>query len=178
MLAAVSGRNVPDRASDQYIERAFDEFATSFDAKLAHLAYRAPAIIGALLADAGLERARTLDILDAGCGTGLCAEYVAPYARRLTGVDLSGGMLTQAAEKRVYDELIQSELTAYMRGQPDAFDVIVCADTLVYFGALDGAAEAAALALRPAGHFLFTVETWLDPDPAATFRIAPHGRYN
>ena len=44
-------------------------------------------------------------ILDAGCGTGLCGPLVAPHAQRLTGVDLSAGMLAQASEKGVYDEL-------------------------------------------------------------------------
>ena len=83
-------------------------------------------------------------MLDAGCGTGLCGPLVAPYARRLTGVDLSAGMLAQAHEKQVYDELLQGELTEYLRGQPEAFDVIVSADTLVYFGALDEVVAAAA----------------------------------
>ena len=37
MLAACSGRDVPPRASDAYVERTFDSFAASFDAKLAKL---------------------------------------------------------------------------------------------------------------------------------------------
>ena len=44
-LAACSGRDVPPRASDAYIEKTFDSFAASFDAKLAKLAYRAPALV-------------------------------------------------------------------------------------------------------------------------------------
>ena len=71
-------------------------------------------------------------MLDAGCGTGLCGPLVAPYARRLTGVDLSAGMLAQAKEKNVYDELFKVELTEYLRDHTEAFDLIVSADTLVY----------------------------------------------
>jgi predicted TPR repeat methyltransferase len=37
MLAACSGREVPPRASDAYVEKIFDDFAGSFDAKLAQL---------------------------------------------------------------------------------------------------------------------------------------------
>jgi hypothetical protein len=35
MIAACSGRDVPARASDAFIERTFDSFAGSFEAKLA-----------------------------------------------------------------------------------------------------------------------------------------------
>ena len=160
MLAACSGRAVPARASDAFVERIFDVFASSFDTKLEALSYRAPAIVGALVADAGLTRDRRLDVLDAGCGTGLCGPLVAPYARTLTGVDLSARMLAQAQEKGVYDELVKGELTAFLAARPGAYDLIVSADTLVYFGDLAAVIAATARALRPGGLFIFTVEAW------------------
>ena len=40
-----------------------------------------------MIEEAGVERAKQLDVLDAGCGTGLCGPLLAPYARRLVGVD-------------------------------------------------------------------------------------------
>ena len=89
MLAACSGRDVPARASDGFVEQTFDSFAGSFDSKLAKLQYRAPALVAGMLADSGVEASKSLDVLDAGCGTGLCGPLVAPYARRLVGVDLS-----------------------------------------------------------------------------------------
>ena len=119
MLSACTGRDTPARASDGYVQQSFDSFAASFESKLAKLAYRAPALVSAMLDDAGLEASRSLDVLDAGCGTGLCGPLIAPYARRLTGVDLSAGMLAQAKEKNVYDELLQTELTEYLRGQTE-----------------------------------------------------------
>jgi predicted TPR repeat methyltransferase len=178
MLAACSGRDVPARAADAYVETIFDEFASSFEAKLAKLSYRAPAIVGAMLEDAGLPAAKQLDVLDAGCGTGLCGGFLAPYARRLVGVDLSGGMLEKAREKAVYDELEKAELTDYLRCHPVAFDVIVSADTLVYFGALDEVAAAMTGALKPGGVAIFTLEEWIDGGADATFAIGTHGRYH
>ena len=59
------------RASDAYIQKVFDSFATSFEAKLAMLHYQAPMLIAAALADSGVVKAK-VEILDAGCGTGLC----------------------------------------------------------------------------------------------------------
>lgn len=177
MLAACTGRDVPGRASDAFVTTTFDGFAASFEAKLAALSYRAPALVAALIEDA-LEPSKALDVLDAGCGTGLCGPLVAPYARHLTGVDLSAGMLAHAADKRVYDELAQGELTEYLRRHADAFDLIVSADTLVYFGDLSGVMAAAARALHPAGLLVFTLEDAAGRDADAGFRLEQHGRYS
>ena len=177
MLAACSGRDVPARASDAFVERTFDSFAATFDAKLASLAYRAPALVAEMLAHAGVEASRSLDVLDAGCGTGLCGPLLAPYAKRLVGVDLSEGMLARARTRDVYDELNRRELTAYLREAPESFDVIVSADTLVYFGPLDEVAGAAANALRPGGVLVFTVEELPDAAGDTGYSISPNGRY-
>jgi len=177
MIAACSGRDVPARASDAFIERTFDSFAGSFEAKLAKLLYRAPALVAAMLAGPDAEASKTLDVLDAGCGTGLCGPLIAPYARRLVGVDLSARMLAQAQAKKVYDQLVKCELTAYLRDSPGAFDAIVSADTLVYFGPLQEVMAASASALRPGGRLIFTVEEMSGAASDAGYSISPHGRY-
>jgi len=178
MLAACTQRDIPLRASDAYVETTFDNFAASFDSKLANLKYRAPALVAAIVDDLGLERSRSLAVLDIGCGTGLCGPLVAPYARRLTGVDLSAGMLAQAKQRNVYDELIKGELTDYLRESSDAYDLVVSADTLVYFGGLEEVLAAAAGALRPGGFFVFTLEHLVAPDANVDYRLEPHGRYS
>jgi predicted TPR repeat methyltransferase len=176
MLAACTGREVPARASNDFVEATFDNFASSFDAKLAKLSYRAPALVAAMLEDAGVERSHRLDVLDAGCGTGLCGVLVAPFARRLVGVDLSEKMLAHAKEKNVYHALIKAELTEFLRDNREACDLIVSADALVYFGDLDGVIAAAAGALRPGGLFVFTLEHALGDGVA--HRLEMHGRYS
>jgi predicted TPR repeat methyltransferase len=177
-LAAVTSRDVPLRASDAYVQTVFDSFSSSFEVKLARLHYRAPQLVAEALASARPAPTRSYDVLDAGCGTGLCGPLLAPYARRLTGVDLSPGMLEHARAKNVYDALYHVELTAFLADQPQGFDIIVSADTLVYFGALEDFSAAVAEALRPGGLLVFTVEEWVAEDPAATYCIRPHGRYN
>jgi predicted TPR repeat methyltransferase len=131
-----------------------------------------------MLEDAGLEPSKHLDVLDAGCGTGLCGPLVAPYARRLVGVDLSEGMLGRANEKQVYDALIKTELTQFLRDSRDAFDLIVSADTLVYFGGLDDVLGAAAAALRPNGLLVFTLEHAVAGEANVDYRLELHGRYS
>ena len=138
MLAACTGRDVPSRASDALRRGNLRSFAASFESKLAKLVVSCAGACRGNAGRSGLVPSKSLDVLDAGCGTGLCGPLVAPYARRLTGVDLSAGMLAQAKEKNVYDELVKGELTEYLRDSSAAFDLIVSADTLVYFGGLDG----------------------------------------
>ncbi|CAM4084876.1 tetratricopeptide repeat protein [Roseateles saccharophilus] len=177
-LAAVTGRNAPERASDDYVSKLFDSFSLSFDERLAFLEYRAPSLVAELLQRLAPEARGDLAVLDAGCGTGLCAPFLAPYARELIGVDLSGGMLDKARERGGYHELVKAELVGYLQHHPARFDLIVSADTLCYFGRIDAAMKAAAQALRPGGRLIFTVEALSGevPEPAG-YRLQLHGRY-
>lgn len=176
-LAACTGQDVPVRASDGFVKELFDRTAASFDEKLmGKLSYRGPHIVAGLL-DGHVAADGTLDVLDGGCGTGLCAPVLAPYARHLTGVDLSSGMLAKGMERQLYDELVEAELTAYLRERQNAFDLIVMADTLIYFGDLAALFVAVKRALRPGGAFVFTVEVATESVQPVDYRLDPSGRY-
>ena len=176
-LAACTGQDVPERATDAYIESTFDLFANSFEAKLAALNYRAPQLTAAAVARVCGEPAKQLTILDAGCGTGLCGPLLKPYACRLDGVDLSAQMLAKAASRGVYDSLARAELSAFLGSNSERYDLIVSADTLCYFGGLASVIAAAARALRPEGWLIFTLEALLSEDQDQHYRLQPHGRY-
>ncbi len=176
MLAACTGAAAPARASDGYVRATFDAFAGGFDQALDRLGYRAPALIGELLGRLLPAPDASLVIADAGCGTGLCADFLRPRARQLVGIDLSPGMLARARAGKRYDLLVEAELTAWLSSQRHACDLIVSADTLCYFGALEGVLTGAAGALRPGGWLVFTVER--ARDGVAAFRLEPSGRYS
>lgn len=176
MLAACTGHGVPARASDAFVAKTFDSFAASFESKLQRLYYRAPALVAAMVEDAAVQPVKALDVLDIGCGTGLCGPLLAPYARRMVGVDLSEGMLAQAREKNVYDQLVKAELTEFLTNNHEAFDLIVSADTLVYFGDLKPVISAMSGALRPGGHAAFTLEHAVGAG-SVDYRLEFHGRY-
>ncbi|HZE90975.1 MAG TPA: tetratricopeptide repeat protein, partial [Rhizobacter sp.] len=136
LAACEGGGNTPERASDAYVERTFDAFAATFDANLTALGYRAPELVATLLHELLPAPARQFDVLDLGCGTGLCGPLVREWSHHLSGCDLSQGMLDKAERRHVYDELVHAELVAHLVARPEQFDALICADTLCYFGEL------------------------------------------
>jgi predicted TPR repeat methyltransferase len=174
--SACSGGEVPDRASDGYVRQVFDKFSESFDKVLNDLEYSAPEQIAGAVAALVPAPAGDLQVLDAGCGTGLCGKLMRPYAARLTGVDLSAGMLAKATERALYDNLLEAEVVDYMRLHAASFDLIVSADTLIYFGDLLPFFRAAANALKPAGYLVVTMEACEEPSDRG-FKLHHHGRY-
>jgi predicted TPR repeat methyltransferase len=133
MLGAVKGENRLDRAPDEVVRKMFDQFAPNFEHRLGQLEYRVPQLVEDILRRR-LEPTGQLAVLDGGCGTGLCAPALRQYAAKLTGVDLSAGMLALAKKTGLYDELVEAELSAYLAARKRAFDLVIFADTLCYFG--------------------------------------------
>lgn len=174
LLAACEGQ-APARASDGYVETVFDSYAGSFDASLEKLHYRAPELVAQAVQQMHGAPAANLAVVDAGCGTGLCAPLLRPWAAHLAGCDLSVGMLQRAEQRGGYDVLHKAELTHYLQTQPGRFDLVISADTLCYFGNLHEVLAAAACALRPGGGVVFTVEAM--PGGQDDFRLEGSGRY-
>lgn len=174
LLAACGGAPLPLRANDDYIRQTFDEFASSFDARLAELDYRAPELVmvAAVARGGGLAEKR---VLDAGCGTGLVGERLRPHVRHLVGIDLSPAMLAQARVREIYDELHEAEIVAFLHSRPASFDLVTCADTLCYFGDLGGVCAACFEALVPGGSVVLTLEE--AAGEGESFVLQYHGRY-
>ena len=176
MLASCGAAEAPPRAADDYVRDVFDGFADSFDEQLLNnLGYRAPEVLIGALLEKLPAAAAGLDVLDAGCGTGLCAPLIRAHARRLVGVDLSGGMVDKARARGGYDALEVAELTDWLQRHPGQFDVVLSADTLVYFGELGPVLAAMHDALRPGGWTGFTLEA-IEGDADRT-ELTSSGRY-
>ncbi len=146
-----------------YIRALFDGYASGFDDALTGgLRYRGPDMLLFAVARACGETMRFENGLDLGCGTGLSGAAFRPFCGRLTGVDLSRGMLAEAQTKGLYDELVEAEAMTYLRGQATSgaqYDLILAADVLIYFHELRQVPPVAAKALKPGGVIAFTVET-------------------
>jgi predicted TPR repeat methyltransferase len=149
-----------------YVRALFDNYAPAFDEALVEgLSYRAPALlrdaVDAARRAAGLRK-RFGGMIDLGCGTGLAGEIFHPHVDRLTGVDLSPGMIAQAKRKAVYDRLQADDLNVFLNaeaGSHSRYDLAVAADVFVYFVDLTPILAATARVIEAGGILAFTVET-------------------
>jgi predicted TPR repeat methyltransferase len=173
LMKAVGGEERVQQSPSEYIVEYFDSFANGFDAKLVDvLRYEVPAKICAAVQRA-VQSKQKYQVVDAGCGTGLCGPLLRPLAASLVGVDLSPKMLDQAGKRGLYDELVCEELIGFLNRSPDRFDLVVAADVVVYIGDLTSLFAAAAKSIRAGGHFAFSTESW----GGETYLLQPSGRF-
>ena len=173
LLEAVNGAAGVERSPPAFIAEHFDAFAEGFDAQLVGmLGYDIPEKLCAAVRAAAAP-GRRYEVLDAGCGTGLCGPWLVPCARTLTGVDLSRKMLGQAAKRGIYGDLVCEDLTTFLHRSEGRFDLVVAADVIIYLGNLAPFFDAATRAIRPGGLLAFSTEVI----PAGTYRLLASGRF-
>lgn len=173
LLAALDQSPPPPTAPPDYVRSLFDDYAEKFESQLTQqLEYRTPERLFALVREFTGKAARSLDIMDLGCGTGLCGVLFREYARRLVGVDLSPAMVEKARSREIYDELLVEEVVAALGRMPEQFDLILAGDVFVYIGDLKPVFLAAHAALRPGGLFAFSVEAGAPGTDYAMHRAA------
>lgn len=170
LFSAVAGRKI-QRAPSDYLVAYFDHFAEGFDKQLIEvLGYRVPEELMKLLPARTKSWPRAADL---GCGTGLAGPLLRPRCRRLVGVDLSPRMLEKAARRNAYDGLIEADIVAWLAETQERFDLVMAADTLVYFGDLTEFFAATARVTEPGALLAFNVETTTN----APYELLPSGRF-
>ena len=170
LIAAVAGEEL-ERAPLEYLIAHFDAFADQFDAQLVGvLGYHAPDDLMDMVEATGRPFFRALDL---GCGTGLAGRRLRAGRSKLIGVDLAPRMLEKAAERGVYDELIEADILSFLRSTKQRFDLALAADTLIYFGDLKPFFAAAARATEAGALLAFNIET----GEGAPYRLLPSGRF-
>jgi SAM-dependent methyltransferase len=97
-------------------------------------------------------------ILDAGCGTGLAGTLLAERGYRdLEGLDLSPGMLREAAAKGCYQALHEAALGGPLALPTAAFDAVICVGVFVMGHASASSFDEMLRVTRPGGYLLFTL---------------------
>ncbi len=162
----------PDAAPVEHVRRIFDQCAGTFEKVLVEdLEYKTPELLFDLVFPYLTEE---MNVLDLGCGTGLGAQLYRPFAKRLTGVDVSSKMIEMAGSKRIYDSLEVFDLLQDW-DFPKKFDLIYSSDVFVYFGNLHPIIRSMSSALAHEGVIAFSVESL--QDSSDNYRLFPTGRY-
>jgi len=161
-------------APPDYVRSLFDAYADHYEPHLLEaLDYHIPQLFKKIVTPF-ISVSTPLDILDLGCGTGLCGALFKPYAKSLTGVDLSPNMLAVAAEKKLFDLLVAQELIEFLMQKNQCYDFILAGDVLVYLGDFTTLFNLVKNSLRPGGIFIFNTEICQD----SSFKMNQSGRFS
>ena len=147
-------------APPQYIADLFDQYSAYYDQHVKkQLQYQAPELLRQIISKHLGNALNPMNILDLGCGTGLCSVYFRDLAKYLIGIDLSAEMLAHAKALNSYDALCQGNICQCIPGtNSNCFDLIIAADVLVYCGDLTNIFALCATALKNTGLLAFTIE--------------------
>jgi len=156
--AAMKGESRDD-VPKEYVRELFDGCADAFDEHLVHeLGYHAPRVLREAVGRAVPVEGPFWNVLDIGCGTGLCGPLFRDVAAHLSGVDLAPKMIDEARDKAVYDELQTRDLLEELEAHRRDLDLILAADVFIYVGCLEAVFPACRRALTETGLFAFSTE--------------------
>lgn len=180
MIDALTGKTVDEGAPFEYTRALFDQYAYNYEQHVKdHLHYQVPYLLRSAISPLLDKLNAPLQILDLGCGTGLCAPFFADIAANLIGIDVSPNMIEVARQKQAYQKLYVTDGLTFLKDRFNQFDVIIGADVLIYFGELKTIFSACYQALQSPGLFCFSIEV-LDENILSTltdFQLKKTGRY-
>ncbi|KAM0280531.1 hypothetical protein ACHAQH_003976 [Verticillium albo-atrum] len=140
----------------------YDDWASSYDKELAEAEhdYVAPAVATLhVLKSLNVKRlGEHIEILDAGCGTGLVGVELAKVgAKHIDGVDLSPGMLKVAQKLGVYRALEAVDLSQPLARPNASYDVVVCVGTMTEGHVGPAAIDEFVRVLKKGGYLVATI---------------------
>ncbi len=152
--------------SPEEIAKHYDSWSQTYDSDMSANGYRHPTICLALLTRYVARAASPL--LDAGAGTGLIGEWlrIVGYPA-VEGLDLSEGMLAQAARKNVYAKLHRLALGGPLPFADGHFAGIVSAGVFTTGHVGPEGLDELVRICRPGGAIVLTVKDTLWDDFAA-----------
>jgi predicted TPR repeat methyltransferase len=159
MIAALSGQTLEEGAPYEYTRALFDQYAYNYDKHVKDkLQFKVPYLLRDIISPFAQSAQKPWDVLDLGCGTGLCAPLFADIAGKMVGVDVSPNMIEVARQQGGYYKLHVMDIQTYLNKHIDAFDLIIASDVFVYFGDLKTVFASCYKTLRAQGYFCFSVE--------------------
>jgi ubiquinone/menaquinone biosynthesis C-methylase UbiE len=148
-----NAREVFTAATNEELAQSYDKWATRYDSDLADQGGPREAV-----AELAKYVSHGAKILDAGCGTGVVGQLLAEQGyTHLEGLDLSAGMLEQAALKNYYGALHQQALGEPLNFANATFDAITVVGVFVMAHVKSNAFDELLRITKPGGHLIFTL---------------------
>lgn len=136
----------------------YDRWAPSYDGQLNQLLEIEEPVVRAIL-----DRLPIGVALDAACGTGRHAEYLASLGHTVIGVDSSPGMLAVAREKIPQGDFQEADLHDLPLANKSV-DLVVCSIAVIHLPDLEGPFGEFARVLRPGGYLVISDQRGLIGD--------------
>lgn len=140
------------------LEECYDAWAKEYDRDVLSYGYRSPTIVSGLIARYVKPQDGT--ILDAGAGTGIVGEILAPLGYKdLVAIDLSQSMLDLAYSKGVYQDVRRMVLGEQIDFPDNNFAASVAAGVFTAGHAPPESFDELVRITKPGGYIIFTIRT-------------------
>ncbi len=158
LQSTYSTNTATDAQSGQEVAEIYDNWAEDYERRILSYGYSTPAVTAWFFGR--YVRPEDGTVLDAGAGTGLMGQVLAPLGYRdLIGVDISENMLELARKKGVYRELRPMELGGRLDLPTDAFAAVVSTGVFAAGHAPPESFDELIRATKPGGYVIFSVRT-------------------
>ena len=142
----------------EFIQNTFNSYAKNFDEHLLHkLKYNGPKLIQ-FSVESSIEKKLFNNVIDLGCGTGLCGDFLSKISLNLHGIDISLNMLKKAKDKNKYNELIKGDFLEYLKKTENRYDLFIACDVFIYTGDIDETFRLIKKVSSKESYFIFTTE--------------------
>lgn len=155
----------PIAASERTVPSGYAEWAATYDSVSNPMLLAEEPVVQGLLASCPVGAA-----LDAACGTGRHAAYLASLGHRVSGIDSTTAMLKIARAKVPAAQFQTADLTAIPLSDGEV-DLAVCALALAHCSDLGPPVRELARVVRPGGHLVIS-----DVHPFMSM-LGVHGAY-
>jgi predicted TPR repeat methyltransferase len=146
-------------ADSQEVAELYDSWAEDYERRILSWGYSTHAV-AAWFFGRYVKPEDGAAVLDAGVGTGLMGDILAPLGYRdLLGNDISSNMLELARKKGAYKDLHQMELGKQLDLPTDAFSAVVATGVFTAGHAPPESFDELIRVTRPGGHMIFSVRT-------------------
>ena len=141
-----------------YVEELFDHYANHYEKHmLQQLDYQLPTFLEQYM-NTHFQGIQLQNILDIGCGTGLCGKSLQQFTPELIGIDISEQMVQQTAKKKIYQKLYAVECEQYLQEHLQQFELIIAMDVAPYIININQWITKIYKALSANGQLIFSIE--------------------